>query len=156
MRGITLFKQEGSEYLTTVIAERGRFETYPSGDRLALIMENGEIHRSNSTHDRYIRSAFKQFKQLIKVDFRLDTTNQAQKNDRTMTSDEMRAEINHSFRIIEQFKLKMASIPDSTIQREAEMMRYRQLIEDERRSIDAYLVEINRKIPYRWRRSFLS
>ncbi|MFC1485948.1 LptF/LptG family permease [Candidatus Latescibacterota bacterium] len=67
LSGVTLFRQEDWDYTTTIVAEKGRFELYPTGDRLALVLEQGEIHRIQPEEHRYIRSSFDVFRQLITI-----------------------------------------------------------------------------------------
>ncbi len=150
MRGVTLFKQEKHNYTTTIIAEKGEFKTYPEGDRLALILGNGEIHRTNFEQNQYIRNKFDTFTQLVKVDFGLNISRQVLKNDRTKTTAEMRKDIKNSEARIEEYTHKIDMIPHNRTNREAEIKRYTYLIENERQNINAYLVEIHKKnsIPF--------
>ena len=150
MKGVTLFKQEKHDYRTTIIAEKGEFKTYPEGDRLALILANGEIHRTNFEKGQYIRNKFDEFTQLVKVDFGLNISRQTLKNDRTKTTPEMRRDIKNSQTRIEEYKHKIDIIPHNRINRETEIKRYNYLIENEEKNINAYLVEIHKKnsIPF--------
>ena len=145
MRGITLFKQENRDYKTTIFAEKGEFKTYPDGDRLALVLANGEIHRTNPDKGIYIRNKFDEFTQLVKVDFSLDTSRQTLKNDRTKTASEMRRDIENRKTRIKEYNLKKTIIPKKRLNREADIKKYNYLIENEENKINAYLVEIHKK-----------
>ena len=145
MMGVTLFKQDNNDYETTIIAEKGRFEIYPDGDRLALLLKNGEIHRTQLDQSRYIRSTFDEFRQLVKVSYSLDASRQSQKNDRTKTSAEMQKDIEDIKVRITEYNRQINRISENHIDREAEIKRYQYLIEREIRTINAYLVEIHKK-----------
>ncbi len=150
MRGVTLFKQEKNIYKTTIIAAEGEFKTYPEGDRLALILSNGEIHRTNFEHGQYIRNKFDEFIQLVKVDFGLNISRKTLKNDRTKTASEMRSDITKSQARIKEYKQKIDMIPESRINREIDIKRYNYMIKNDEKNINAYLVEIHKKnsIPF--------
>jgi len=150
MHGITLFKQDRTDYDTIIVAENGEFKTYPSGDRLALILRNGEIHRANNTRNQYLRNRFDTFTQLIKVDFNLNTDQKKLKNDRTMTSAEMLKNISNIRKMIAEFQLKRDTLPANLINRDAEIERYNFLINNYLLDINEYRVEIHKKnsIPF--------
>ena len=145
LSGVTLFRQEGQDYLTTIVAEKGHFELYPSGNRLALVLQNGEINRIQPDQDRYIRSTFDQFRQLITIDFNLDTSREAAKNDRTKTVDELRSDVVGSRERISQYHDRLAELPEDRIGAEGERVRYERLIDAEQREISRNLVEIHKK-----------
>ena len=145
MKGITLFKQESNQYKTTIIAEKGRFETYPTGDRLALVLANGEIHREQLNQARYIRNTFDEFRQLIIVSFTLDTSRQQPKNDRTKTSAEMRKDIENCNIRIANYENNISMIPENRPSRDADIKKYQLLMKNEKRIINEYLVEIYKK-----------
>lgn len=145
MKGVTLFKKDSNDYNTTIIAEKGRFEIYPDGDRLALLLTNGEIHQTQPDQSRYIRSKFDEFRQLIKVDYTLDTSRQSPKNDRTKTSIEMKKDVENIKVRIAEYNRKINRISENCIDREADIKKYQYLIEREIRTINAYLVEIHKK-----------
>lgn len=145
MKGITLFKQDSNTYKTTIVAERGRFETYPTGDRLALVLANGEIHREQLDQARYIRNTFDEFRQLITVSFALDTSRQQPKNDRTKTSAEMKKDIENCNIRIANYENNISMIPENRPSRDADTQKYQLLIRNEERIINEYLVEIYKK-----------
>ena len=92
-----------------------------------------------------IKNTFDEFRQLVKVDFSLDTSRQVLKNDRTKTSAEMKLDIKNSEKIIEQFEQKINAIPANRKRREEEIKRCQFIIENEKRNINKFLVEIHKK-----------
>lgn len=145
MAGITLFQQEQGSYRTTILADSGYFETYPSADRLALVLQHGEIHREQPEQDRYIRSSFAVFRQLIRVNFGVDTSLEASKNDRTMTKAEMNTEIAASRRLIAEHQRQIAAIGPDIPNRDMLIADHETLIQAQTRRINSYLVEIHKK-----------
>lgn len=145
MTNVTLFKKEQNEYATTILADRGWFETYSSGDRIAMVLKNGEIHRAQREQGRYIRSSFDTFRQIIKIDFGLDTSRTAAKNDRTKTTAEMKRDIIESKKRIRDFEKKIREMPEKLVTREADIENYKMLMQSEKRRINSYLVEIHKK-----------
>lgn len=150
MNGVTVFRKEKNEYNTIIIAEKGRFETYPKGDRLALILYNGEVHRTNYEQKRYIIDTFREFKQLIKVNFGYDTTQEATKNDRTKTAAELREENESLKRRIAQFEKEISKVPSIVPGREGQIQTFRFSIENDKKEIFKNLIEIHKKnsIPF--------
>ncbi len=145
MYGVTLFKQEDKTFDTTIIAERGRFETYPSGDRLALILYNGEIHRTQERENRYIRSIFNEFRQLINVNFGLDTSQKAMPDDRSKTSVIMWEDIHRMENRIDQYHKAIEKTRQEHPERKTDIERYKDLIKNNKTRINTYLIEIHKK-----------
>ncbi len=150
MKGVTLFKKDSNDYNTIIIAEKGLFEIYPDGDRLALVLKNGEIHQNQLNESRYIRSKFNEFRQLITVSYTLDTSQQSPKNDRTKTVAEMQKDIEDIKVRVSGYNRQINRIQENRIGDEADIRRFQFLIERELRTINEYLVEIHKKnsIPF--------
>ena len=145
MSGVTLFKQDGKDYETTIIAEKGRFEAYQGGGGLALVLLNGEFQRISSDKLRNIRGVFDEFRQFIKVDFNLDISRSTLKHDRTMKTSEMKLDIEESEDKISKYENQIKKISESSSTGDAETKRYQFMIENEKRLINRYLVEIHKK-----------
>jgi lipopolysaccharide export system permease protein len=153
MSGVTLFKRDSNKYETTIIAKKGRFETYPSGDKLAMVLHNGEIHREQLNQSRYIRNSFDEFRQLIKVNFALDTTRQSSKSDRTKTTAEMKEDIERGRARIASFRKSITLLSEgnpevddeASTNMDADIRKHERLIANELRQINEYLVEIHKK-----------
>ncbi|MFC1511909.1 LptF/LptG family permease [Candidatus Latescibacterota bacterium] len=150
LSGVTLFRQEDGDYSTTIVAEQGRFELYPTGDRLALVLEQGEIHRIQPEEHRYIRSSFDVFRQLITINFNLDISRDAPKNDRTKTTTELLSDVQGSRERIANYRSRIASLPSDGAAFMAERNHLERLIEAEEREINKNYIEIYKKdsIPF--------
>ena len=151
MSNITLFKRKGRNNQTAIIAERGRFISDPSGNRLTLALENGEIHQlDDKIADRYIINRFSDFKYNIDFNSRLDTSHKASKNDRTMTSDEMRIEIANKEKLTAHYQKRIDNISAETPGRNARIRNWQRDIELNNKRIAKYLIEIHKKnsIPF--------
>lgn len=150
LMGVTVFRQENGEYLTTIVAERGKFALYPTGDKLALELENGEINRIQPDQGRYIRSSFDTFRQIITVDYNLDVSRNAPKNDRTKTSRELRRDVTDSQERLANYQRQIVELPGESAMAVAQRDHLSRLVTAEERNINQSLIEIHKKnsIPF--------
>lgn len=146
MNGITLFRRESSNEQTAIRAETGRFITNSDDGTLTLALKNGEIHRKDSSgSDRYVRARFQEFNTIFDFNTELDTSRQISKNDRTMTSSEMRIEINKSNELISHFQNRIDTMPPETRGGNQRKRNYEREITNNRKRIAKLLVEIHKK-----------
>lgn len=145
IKGVTLFKREGNELTTIIIAEKGRFIT--GSNRLELLLSNGEIHRKDPKQvERYVRSTFDRFSYIVKdISFGLDTSYESSRNDRNMTSVMMRTRISELDKVINTWEERLRNLPENEPSREAQVKSIEFQITSWKNQIASYLVEIHKK-----------
>jgi lipopolysaccharide export system permease protein len=151
MTGITLFKHDNRSNQIAIRAQSGRFISHPNESRLTLALKNGEIHEiDDKNSQRYVRSCFSDFNYNIDFDSSLALDHQATKNDRTMTSDEMREEIAKLKQINAHYQERINLITANTPGGNAQKRRFQAELISNEEKIDKYLIEIHKKnsIPF--------
>ncbi|MCE5248770.1 LptF/LptG family permease [bacterium] len=151
MTGITLFKRNDDGGQTTICAHTGRFFSQQEEGRLTLALKNGELHQMDDKNsERYVRGIFSRFNYNVNFDSNLSTSQMATKNDRTMTSDEMRYEIKKHEQIIAHFQERINSLPDDSPASKNKKNDFNAEIWRNKSKISKYLVEIHKKnsIPF--------
>ncbi|MCD6307989.1 MAG: LptF/LptG family permease [Candidatus Latescibacteria bacterium] len=145
MHGVMLFRREDNDQNTIIVAETGRFIT--GGERLELLLSNGEIHRRDpGREDRYVRSSFDRFVYIIKdLQFGLDTSYRASRNDRNMTSGMMRGKIAELHGLISSWEKRLETLPENEPDRAAQIRNIEFQIRSWRHRISEYQVEIHKK-----------
>jgi len=114
------------------------------------VLEQGEIHRIQPEENRYIRSSFDVFRQLITIDFNLDISRDAPKNDRTKTKAELLGDVEASRERMADYRGRIAALPGGGAALTAERNHLERLIEAEEREINKNYIEIYKKdsIPF--------
>ena len=151
MSGVTLFRREDAGYNTSIVAETGKFETYPEGNKLAVKLTDGELHRTNyEQNNRYIRIKFREFKQIIELDSKFNPNQETSKTDRTSTAAEMRQSINENLEKIARYNKEIAMLKPDNPTFEAQSDNFKTLINSCEYQNSEYLVEIHKKnsIPF--------
>ncbi len=145
MNGVTLFRREGNEQNTIIVADTGRFNTY--GNRLELLLSNGEIHRRDASHEeRYVRSTFDRFVYIVKdINFGLDTSYRSPRNDRNMTSEMMRDKISEIHELISSWEERRENLSMDEPNREAQLRNIEFQLQSWRHRVSEYEVEIHKK-----------
>jgi len=150
MHGITLFRRGERNTRTAIRAARGHFIPDEGQDRLTIVLMDGEIHQiDDGNSSRYVRGRFGEF--MYNLDFAFGMSQQtAVKNDRTMTSAEMREEIARIEGMNNHLKDRIRKLPRDNTGISARQRNFERDIVINNKRIAQYLVEIHKKnsIPF--------
>lgn len=150
MYGIMLFRRSERNTRTAIRAASGHFISNEDQDRLTIVLDNGEIHQINdSNSSRYVRGRFSEFKYNINFNFGMSQQT-AVKNDRTMTSAEMREEIARFRGVNNHLQDQIRKFPRDKTGTSARQRNLENDIYFNEKRISQYLIEIHKKnsIPF--------
>ena len=150
LKGVTLFRREDGNEQTITTAEVGRF--IMAENELTLLLRNGEIHRRDSAGDgRYIRSRFDTFTYIVRdISFGFNMNQPTSRNDRTATTEMMRADNARYRDEIESRERNMEAISKDSSTYDAQIRSFEIHINSLKQNISKNLVEIHKKnsIPF--------
>ncbi|MFC1508920.1 LptF/LptG family permease [Candidatus Omnitrophota bacterium] len=151
MYGIILFKRGKGDAKTTIGARSGHFLPNQVGNRLTVVLKNGEFHQNDDNNSvRYVRGTFDELYYNLDFNFGPTSSQTATKNDRTMTANEMRREIEKIHGMNDYFRARIQHLPVEQAGSQLRIKRFERDIKNNEKKIAKYTVEIHKKnsIPF--------